>query len=91
MGSEWSVSTQETLGDRLASMRMRSNLTQRQMADITGLHYSTIYRIEQGERYPKADVLSRILLGTPNVPLSELRHCLALAAQGAAVDTALRR
>ena len=76
----------ETLGDRIASLRGRHNLTQRDLGILTGLDEAAIYRIEEGERHPTASSLARILLGLEAVSDDEIRRCLELASERAPPD-----
>ena len=48
-------------GPELRNMRKRAGLTQRQLAQMTGLSQAVIARIEMGSMDPKTSVLKRIM------------------------------
>jgi transcriptional regulator with XRE-family HTH domain len=61
-------------GKRVRELRTERNLTQQQLADISGLHKNYIGMVERGERNPSLlniDVLSKSL----KVSISELLNC----------------
>ena len=48
------------MGDKLKSLRVEKNLTQKQIADRVGVAISAISSYESGARYPSYDVLIRL-------------------------------
>lgn len=44
-------------GDKIKSLRTQRNLTQKQLADLSGVAVSAISSYEAGNRYPSYDVL----------------------------------
>ena len=48
-------------GQIVRTARERSGLTVAELADKTGLHFTTIYSIENGETSPKMDTMLRIM------------------------------
>ena len=59
------------LADRLAELRKTANLSQKQLAEITGVPLRTYQRYEIGERQPTADTLVK-LADSYNVSLDYL-------------------
>lgn len=53
-------------GQRLLELMQQQNLTQRQVAESTGITEATMSRYATGEREPKADILAKLAstLGT---------------------------
>ena len=73
------------MGDKLRTLRIERNLTQKQIADMLGLAISAVSSYESGSRYPSYDSLIKLahifhvstdyLLGltsTRNIDVSEL-------------------
>lgn len=54
--------------DKIKIGRLRKNLTQRQLSDLTGIPISSIQKYETGERIPKREALKKIekVLGYSN-------------------------
>jgi transcriptional regulator with XRE-family HTH domain len=52
--------TRIEIGARLREARERNGLTIRQLADLTGYHYSNIGKIEQGKYAVSVDVAGKI-------------------------------
>lgn len=50
----------EFIGERIKSLRKDNNLTQKKLADLTGLSEISIRKYENGERNPKFDTLEKI-------------------------------
>ena len=48
------------MGEKLKSLRLQKNLTQKQVADRIGLAISAISSYESGTRYPSYDVLVKL-------------------------------
>ena len=48
------------MGEKLKSLRIEKNLTQKQVADRIGLAISAVSSYESGSRYPSYDVLVRL-------------------------------
>lgn len=48
-------------GQIVRTARERNGLTVAELADKTGLHFTTIYSIEKGETSPKMDTMLRIM------------------------------
>ena len=48
------------MGDKLKSLRIEKNLTQKQVADRIGLAISAVSSYESGTRYPSYDVLVKL-------------------------------
>ena len=48
------------MGEKLKSLRLEKNLTQRQIADRIGLAISAVSSYESGSRYPSYDVLVKL-------------------------------
>jgi transcriptional regulator with XRE-family HTH domain len=59
------------LGIRLRNVRLRKGLTQRELAERSGMPGTHISRIENGHRLPSLETLER-LTGALQVPLSDL-------------------
>ena len=49
-------------GDFVRAVRKANHLTQRQLADVSGVVQSNISAIENGRRVPSVDTLSRLLV-----------------------------
>jgi transcriptional regulator with XRE-family HTH domain len=52
--------TRIEIGARLREARERNGLTIRQLAELTGYHYSNICRIERGQYAVSVDIAGRI-------------------------------
>ncbi len=50
----------ENLGDKLKSLRVKNQLTRKQVADLVGVSVSTIGLYESGERLPSLPVLVKL-------------------------------
>ena len=64
----------EEIGNYIRSSRRRKGLSLRELADLTGISYSTINKYENGFIVPKPDKLERIqaVLGVPqDAPTTE--------------------
>lgn len=48
------------MGDKLKSLRIENNLTQKQIAERIGLAISAVSSYESGNRYPSYDVLVKL-------------------------------
>lgn len=48
------------MGEKLKSLRLEKNLTQKQIADRIGLAISAVSSYESGSRYPSYDVLVKL-------------------------------
>ena len=48
------------MGEKLKSLRLEENLTQKQIADRIGLAISAVSSYESGSRYPSYDVLVKL-------------------------------
>ena len=48
------------MGEKLKSLRIEKNLTQKQVADRIGLAISAVSSYESGSRYPSYDVLVKL-------------------------------
>ncbi|MEE0920089.1 MAG: helix-turn-helix transcriptional regulator [Lachnospiraceae bacterium] len=48
------------MGEKLKSLRLEKNLTQKQIADRIGLAVSAVSSYESGSRYPSYDVLVKL-------------------------------
>ena len=48
------------MGEKLKSLRLQKNLTQKQVADRIGLAISAVSSYESGTRYPSYDVLVKL-------------------------------
>ena len=48
------------MGEKLKSLRIEKNLTQKQVADRIGLAISAVSSYESGTRYPSYDVLVKL-------------------------------
>lgn len=55
--------TPDNLGETLRAIRNEQNVTQQQLADITGMPIHTIQRIEVGESSPSFDNLHKLVSG----------------------------
>ena len=62
------------MGRSIRTLRKRRNLTQKELAQLSGLSESSLRSYELGARYPKADGIARIAKALA-VPL-ELLHAL---------------
>ena len=49
-----------SMGDKLRSLRIEKNLTQKQVADRIGLAISAVSSYESGSRYPTYDTLIKL-------------------------------
>ena len=61
----------EDFGRRLQALRVKSNITQEQLADDVGLTVESISNIERGIFGPKFDNLEKIA-NSLNIPVKEL-------------------
>lgn len=52
-----------TIYEQLAALREERGYTLRELADITGVHYPNISRIEKGETSPSVSTLEKLLDG----------------------------
>ena len=50
----------ENMGEKLRSLRIEKNLTQKQVADRIGLAISAVSSYESGSRYPTYDTLIKL-------------------------------
>jgi len=48
------------VGKKIRIVRKQKNLTQEEVADVSGLHVSTLGRIERGESNPPLQTLNKI-------------------------------
>lgn len=53
--------TKEQMGKRLRALRLRKGLTQKDFAQIAGVDYTYIGKIERGEQFPSLKVLIRFV------------------------------
>lgn len=66
-----SKSTPSTPGERIKALRVARNLTQEQLAEMSGLSRDALSRIERGDRSARITTLSQ-LSGALSVPISSL-------------------
>jgi transcriptional regulator with XRE-family HTH domain len=62
---------QKELGQRIRAMRRKKGMTQEDMADRCGLHWTYIGGLERGERNPTLTTMQKIALGL-NIPLRDM-------------------
>lgn len=62
----------DSIGDRLASLRRRRGLTQEDLAEVSGVAVSTVRKLEQGARYTARVATLNALAHGLRVPLSVL-------------------
>lgn len=67
------------LGEIIKELRKRMGLTPKDLARSTGLHFSEIYRIEHGQRFPRAQTLRKLAepLGVSEIALFKLAGFLS--------------
>lgn len=65
------AATLRPLGAQLRRLRLERQLSQERLAELAGLHYKYIGRVELGKADPGADVLVRLAKGLA-VPVGEL-------------------
>ncbi len=59
------------LGQKLKKARKNSGITQEQLAEKVGMHYTSISRIETGDANPPVQTINKIAKAL-KIPLSEL-------------------
>lgn len=60
MGGLLSLEIQEMVGQRVRELRNNQGITQEALAELAGLHYSHIQRLEAGRANPTLDSLIRV-------------------------------
>jgi transcriptional regulator with XRE-family HTH domain len=78
----------ERVGRNLRTYREEANLSQEQLAFLTGLHRTAVGQIERGERAPRSETAVRlcgVLAIEPNDLLAGLQWSSAKAAAGSMV------
>jgi len=67
------------LGEIIKDFRKRRGLTPKDLARSVGVHFSEIYRIEHGQRFPKAQTLRKMAkpLGISEIDLFKLAGFLS--------------
>lgn len=67
------------LGETIRKLRKRRGLTPKDLARSAGVHFSEIYRIEHGQRFPKAQTLKKLAkpLGISEIALFKLAGFLS--------------
>jgi transcriptional regulator with XRE-family HTH domain len=78
------VNAKKELGLRIRSLRKRQGLTQEEMADKCGLHWTYIGGLERGERNPTLTTMQKVAEGL-GVGLTELLSAKAFQ-EGPVVD-----
>lgn len=68
---EWVLDDRRALGARIRELRVRANLTQERLAELTGVDRRTLQRIEAGSSDPRLSALTLIAEGL-DVPLVRL-------------------
>ena len=58
-----SINVKKELGQRIRSLRKRQGLTQEEMADKCGLHWTYIGGLERGERNPTLTTMQKVAEG----------------------------
>ncbi|MBR1706789.1 MAG: helix-turn-helix transcriptional regulator [Bacteroidales bacterium] len=51
----------ETIGDQIKQRRKRLKVSQRQLADLSGVGINTLTKIERNEGNPTLDILNKVL------------------------------
>ena len=54
------MNSRESIGKQLAELRQQKGLTIRQLAELSGVNYSNIGKIERGAYNVSIDILSKI-------------------------------
>ena len=67
------------LGEIIKELRKRRGLTPKDLARSAGVHFSEIYRIEHGQRFPRAQTLKKLAkpLGISEIELFKLAGFLS--------------
>ena len=47
-----------SLGQQMRSIRQNSRMTQRELAELSGVHFNTIINFENGKRFPSTETAS---------------------------------
>jgi transcriptional regulator with XRE-family HTH domain len=68
---DWVITRRRQIGDNVRAVRIRRQLTQETLGELTGLDRKTINRVEQGTHGTNVDYLL-IIAAALDVPLSEL-------------------
>jgi transcriptional regulator with XRE-family HTH domain len=58
----------ETFGHNLWRRRRRADLSQQELADLSGLHRVEIGKIERGKRLPRIDTILKVSAGLDTSP-----------------------
>lgn len=66
--------------------RNRRGITQRDLADISGVHHSTIAQVEQGSREPTADFVVKVCEAFECSPKETLNHLHEIGVRKNPVD-----
>ena len=73
---EWGIGGEiMTIGDNIKSIRTEKKISQKKLAELSGLGVATIQRIEYGQLNPKKETLHKIALAL-NVPDTRLDNSL---------------
>jgi transcriptional regulator with XRE-family HTH domain len=51
----------QRLGEKLYTLRKRHGLTQMQLADLLGINYNHVGKMERGERSPSLETLFKLM------------------------------
>ena len=66
--------TYKSLGFLIRSFRLKRKASLRQFATLLGIHYSTLQRIETGQKSPSQTVMKRLLIISGAQTYQELVH-----------------
>lgn len=80
-----------SLADRLKKARTDKKLSQQQLAQMAGVHYTNVGRYERGDAKPSADVLNRIASALEVSPDYLMNGTLDDKAEGSLSDQELLR
>jgi transcriptional regulator with XRE-family HTH domain len=67
------ITLRNSVGERIRAIRKAKELTQQQLAELSGMDDTYIGSLERGERNFSIDTLEKILIAL-NIPLSELMY-----------------
>lgn len=68
---DWVLQRRRAVGDRIRQVRLHRNLTQEGLAELAGMDWQAINRLERGHTSPMLDTLIR-LAGALEVDLADL-------------------
>ncbi len=80
------INVKKEIGQRIRSLRKRQGLTQEEMADKCGLHWTYVGGLERGERNPTLTTMQKVAAGL-GVSVTELLNAKAFQSASSDQDT----